>query len=257
MGSARASRSARISSSIVNCSRGSRRFPGSLEGERVYEVGPGPGGLTHALLDAGATIVAVERDRRCLPALAELQQKAGAKLESSRGMPCRSTSKRSPGKARMSSPICPTMSGLRSCSSGWLRLAALVAITDLDVSERSCRAYRGSARKRSVRASVGRRPWRSRPPGDGCQSLGVRAAAEGDFGSGPYRTDGTARRSEPEIMERLTGAAFGQRRKMLRSSLKQMPGALEAAELLGIDTRRRAETLSIAEWVSLARKLSA
>ncbi len=81
MGSAQASRSARISSSIVNCSRGSRRFPGSLEGERVYEVGPGPGGLTRALLDAGASIVAVERDRRCLPALAELQRRPGAKLE--------------------------------------------------------------------------------------------------------------------------------------------------------------------------------
>src|SRR5918996_4465122 len=47
--------------------------PGDLQGQRVYEVGPGPGGLTRALLDAGASVVAVERDRRCLPALAELQ----------------------------------------------------------------------------------------------------------------------------------------------------------------------------------------
>jgi 16S rRNA (adenine1518-N6/adenine1519-N6)-dimethyltransferase len=60
----------------------------------------------------------------------------------------------------------------------------------------------------------------------------------------------------PQIMERLTEAAFGQRRKMLRSSLKPMPGALEAAESLGIDTQRRAETLSVAEWISLARALS-
>ncbi len=58
------------------------------------------------------------------------------------------------------------------------------------------------------------------------------------------------------VMERLTQAAFGQRRKMLRSSLKQMPGALEAAEGLGIDTQRRAETLSVEEWVELARALS-
>jgi 16S rRNA (adenine1518-N6/adenine1519-N6)-dimethyltransferase len=57
-------------------------------------------------------------------------------------------------------------------------------------------------------------------------------------------------------MERLTEAAFGQRRKMLRSSLRQMPGALEAAQSLGIDTQRRAETLSVEEWVSLARVLS-
>jgi 16S rRNA (adenine1518-N6/adenine1519-N6)-dimethyltransferase len=61
----------------------------------------------------------------------------------------------------------------------------------------------------------------------------------------------------PEIIERLTEAAFGQRRKMLRSSLKAMAGALEAAERLGIDTQRRAETLSVEEWVWLARELSA
>jgi 16S rRNA (adenine1518-N6/adenine1519-N6)-dimethyltransferase len=57
-------------------------------------------------------------------------------------------------------------------------------------------------------------------------------------------------------MERLTEAAFGQRRKMLRSSLKPVPGALEAAESLGIDPQRRAETLGIDEWVKLARALS-
>ena len=54
--------------------------PGPLDGERVYEVGPGPGGLTRALLEAGASVVAVERDRRCLPALAELQEAAGNRL---------------------------------------------------------------------------------------------------------------------------------------------------------------------------------
>src|SRR4029450_5318451 len=46
--------------------------PGPLDGANVYEVGPGPGGLTRALLDSGASVVAVERDRRCMPALAEL-----------------------------------------------------------------------------------------------------------------------------------------------------------------------------------------
>src|SRR3954469_17988121 len=56
------------------------RIPGPLEGQRVYEVGPGPGGLTRALLRAGAEIVAVERDRRCLPALAELAEAAQDRL---------------------------------------------------------------------------------------------------------------------------------------------------------------------------------
>src|SRR4051812_14039745 len=56
-------------------------IPGSLDGQRVYEVGPGPGGLTRALLEAGACVVAVERDRRCIPALAELQDEHAGKLD--------------------------------------------------------------------------------------------------------------------------------------------------------------------------------
>jgi 16S rRNA (adenine1518-N6/adenine1519-N6)-dimethyltransferase len=61
---------------------------------------------------------------------------------------------------------------------------------------------------------------------------------------------------EPRIIEKLTQAAFGQRRKMLRTSLKAMPGALDAAQRLGIDLERRAETLGVPEWVSLARALA-
>lgn len=58
------------------------------------------------------------------------------------------------------------------------------------------------------------------------------------------------------MLERLTEAAFGQRRKMLRQSLKGVPGALEALAKLGIDETRRAETVSVAEFVTLARALS-
>jgi 16S rRNA (adenine1518-N6/adenine1519-N6)-dimethyltransferase len=58
-------------------------------------------------------------------------------------------------------------------------------------------------------------------------------------------------------LERVTQAAFGQRRKMLRQSLKGVPGALGALETLGIETTRRAETLSIAEFVEIARVLCA
>ena len=61
---------------------------------------------------------------------------------------------------------------------------------------------------------------------------------------------------DPGVMQRLTEAAFGQRRKMLRSSLKSLPGAADAAETLGIDLQRRAETLSVEEFVGLARVLS-
>jgi 16S rRNA (adenine1518-N6/adenine1519-N6)-dimethyltransferase len=58
------------------------------------------------------------------------------------------------------------------------------------------------------------------------------------------------------MMEQLTAAAFGQRRKMLRQSLKGLPGALDALALLGIDSRRRAETLAVGDYVAIGRMLS-
>jgi 16S rRNA (adenine1518-N6/adenine1519-N6)-dimethyltransferase len=57
------------------------------------------------------------------------------------------------------------------------------------------------------------------------------------------------------LLEAVTAAAFGQRRKMLRQSLKPVPRALAALETLGIDASRRAETVSVAEFVAIAREL--
>jgi 16S rRNA (adenine1518-N6/adenine1519-N6)-dimethyltransferase len=61
---------------------------------------------------------------------------------------------------------------------------------------------------------------------------------------------------DAKMLEKLTAAAFGQRRKMLRSSLKGLPGGIEALAELGIDSERRAETVSVDEFVALARLLS-
>jgi len=60
---------------------------------------------------------------------------------------------------------------------------------------------------------------------------------------------------DPKRIEQLTEAAFGQRRKMLRSSLKSVPGAVEALATLGIDPQRRAETLEVGDFIALAREL--
>ncbi|MFY8074157.1 MAG: rRNA adenine N-6-methyltransferase family protein, partial [Sphingorhabdus lacus] len=57
------------------------------------------------------------------------------------------------------------------------------------------------------------------------------------------------------VLEKLTAAAFGQRRKMLRQSLKAVPGALDALEKAGIAADRRPETVTIPEWCELARHL--
>ena len=61
---------------------------------------------------------------------------------------------------------------------------------------------------------------------------------------------------DPLVMERLTAAAFGQRRKMLRQSVKGLAGALDALETLGIDPQRRAETLLVEDFVAIGRLLS-
>jgi 16S rRNA (adenine1518-N6/adenine1519-N6)-dimethyltransferase len=98
--------------------------------------------------------------------------------------------------------------------------------------------------------------WRStprialhRPP------LGLRAPAQGDVGGGPYRTGAAADGVAIKTLESLTASAFGQRRKMLRQSLKSLPGGLAALEKVGIDPTRRAETLSVDEFVSVARAM--
>jgi 16S rRNA (adenine1518-N6/adenine1519-N6)-dimethyltransferase len=57
------------------------------------------------------------------------------------------------------------------------------------------------------------------------------------------------------VLESLTAAAFGQRRKMLRRSLQSLTGALDALSALGIDAERRAETLAVAEFVAIAREM--
>jgi 16S rRNA (adenine1518-N6/adenine1519-N6)-dimethyltransferase len=61
---------------------------------------------------------------------------------------------------------------------------------------------------------------------------------------------------DAKMLERLTAAAFGQRRKMLRQSLKGLPRALDALQELGIDSQRRAETLSVDDFVAIGRRLS-
>jgi 16S rRNA (adenine1518-N6/adenine1519-N6)-dimethyltransferase len=233
--------------------------PGALEGERVYEVGPGPGGLTRALLDAGANVVAVERDRRCLPALAELEQQSGQRLRVVEGDALKIDERELAGEGAHVVANLPYNVGtallLKWLGSEWPPWwRSLTLMFQKEVAERIVAAPGSEAYGRlSVAAQ-----WRSRP---GIAMIVNRSA----FVPPPKVTSavvhivptGAPAGVSPRVMERLTEAAFGQRRKMLRSSLKQMPGALDAAERLGIDTQRRAETLGIEEWVALAQALSA
>ncbi len=232
--------------------------PGDLDGQHVYEVGPGPGGLTRALLDAGASVTAVERDRRCIPALDELRLEFRDRLSLLETDAMKVDEPAIVGDGAHVVANLPYNVGtallLKWLSGEWppwwrsLTLMFQKEVAERIVAEPGSDAY--------GRLSVAAQ-WRSRPR----IAMTVNRSA---FVPPPKVTSAVvhvipAEQPEgvsPRMMERLTEAAFGQRRKMLRSSLKQVPGALDAAQSLGIDPQRRAETVSVAEWVELARVIS-
>ena len=234
-------------------------IPGPLKGERAYEVGPGPGGLTRALLDQGATVVAVERDRRCIPALVELQEEFGDRLKLVEADALQIDELKEIGSSAHVVANLPYNVGtallLKWLSADpwppWWR--SLTLMFQKEVADRIV-ARPGSAAygRLSVAAQ-----WRSRAR----IAMSVNRSA---FVPPPKVTSAIVHVEpidapagvNPNVVERLTEAAFGQRRKMLRSSLKLYPHALETAEELGIDVKRRAETLSVDDFVRLARALS-
>jgi 16S rRNA (adenine1518-N6/adenine1519-N6)-dimethyltransferase len=232
--------------------------PGNLDGERVYEVGPGPGGLTRALIEAGASVVAVERDRRCIPALEELRNQFGDRLEIAEADALKVDERALAGEGAHVVANLPYHVGtalLLKWLSGpwppWWR--SLTLMFQKEVAERIVAQAGSDAYGRlSVAAQ-----WRSRPR----IAMTVNRSA---FVPPPKVTSAVVHivpaaqpeGVDPRVIEQLTEAAFGQRRKMLRSSLKALHGAIGAAETLGIDLQRRAETVTVDEWVGLARALS-
>lgn len=231
---------------------------GPLRNEKVYEVGPGPGGLTRALLDAGASVVAVERDRRCIPALGELQAFFGDRLQVIEADALGIDEKRAAGDGAHVVANLPYNVGtallLKWLGGDWPPWwRSLTLMFQKEVAERIVASPGSAAYGRlSVAAQ-----WRSEPriamnvnrsafvPPPKVASAVVHIVPK-DAPSGV----------DPQIMGRLTEAAFGQRRKMLRSSLKAFPGAVEAAQEIGIDLQRRAETLTVDEFVELAQAVS-
>jgi 16S rRNA (adenine1518-N6/adenine1519-N6)-dimethyltransferase len=221
-------------------------------------VGPGPGGLTHALLAAGASVIAVERDRRCIPALAELQETFDGKLEIIEADALKIDERQVAGNGAHVVANLPYNVGtallLKWLGGPWPPWwSSLTLMFQKEVAERIVASPGTDAYGRlSVAAQ-----WRTK-------SRIAMTVSRSAFVPPPKVTSAVVhivpaeqpKGVDPSVIERLTEAAFGQRRKMLRSSLKSFAGAPEAAETLGIDLQRRAETLSVDEFVSLARALS-
>jgi 16S rRNA (adenine1518-N6/adenine1519-N6)-dimethyltransferase len=234
------------------------RVPGQLQGERVYEVGPGPGGLTRALLGAGAQVTAVERDRRCLPALAELGEAAEGRLRVIEGDALAIDEAAAAGIGahivanlpyNVGTALLVRWLGGETWPPWW---KSLTLMFQQEVAERIVAPPGGSAYGRLAVLAQ----WRNAAK----LAMKVHRSA---FVPPPKVMSAVVHivpRDAPAgvsaaTLERLTAAAFGQRRKMLRQSLKGMAGAMEALEALGIDSARRAETLSVEEFVEIAQVL--
>jgi 16S rRNA (adenine1518-N6/adenine1519-N6)-dimethyltransferase len=234
-------------------------IPGDLAGKAVLEIGPGPGGLTRALLCAGARVTAIEMDRRCLPALAELEQAFPGQLRVIEGDALTLDHDALLGEPYAIVANLPYNVGT-ALLIRWLagtswppRWTSLTLMFQLEVAQRIVAPAGSSAYGRLAVLAQ----WRT----EARLAMKVHRSA---FTPPPKVTSAVVHLTpaampggvSAKTLERVTEAAFGQRRKMLRQSLKGLPGALEALDTLGIDPTRRAETLSVEEFVAIARALS-
>ena len=241
----------------LNLTRKIARAAGANDGGTFYEVGPGPGGLTRALLAEGADkVIAVERDARCLPALEEIAAAWPGKLQviSDDALALDETALL-PRGVRIAANLpynVGTQLFVRWLSGeawppAWQSLTLMFQqeVAERIIAQPGSDAYgrlavlaqwRGTAR---IAMKVHRSAFT--PPPKVMSAIIHVTPAEAPAGV------------RPRTLERLTEAAFGQRRKMLRQSLKGLPGALEALAQAGIDPSRRAETLSVADFVEVAR----
>jgi 16S rRNA (adenine1518-N6/adenine1519-N6)-dimethyltransferase len=239
------------------------RAAGPLEGVTVVEVGPGPGGLTRALLALGASrVIAVERDERCVAALQELAQAFGDRLRVVAGdamqVDLASYVQGAPARVVANLPYNIATALLVS----WLTVEPWPPWYDMLVltfqREVAQRIVAGPGTKAYGRLSV-LAGWRT--TAQILFDIAPRA-----FVPAPQVTSSVVRlvprahplASDRRILERVVEAAFGQRRKMLRQSLKSLgvdaPALLTAAD---IDPTARAEEISVEGFVSLARALAA
>jgi len=243
-----------------NLTRRIARAAGPLQGASVYEVGPGPGGLTRALLAEGAKrVVAVERDQRCLPALQEIAEAYPGRLEIVQADALSLDEHKLFGHERVRVAANLPYNIGTALLVKWLTQPtffwdSLTLMFQREVAERIVAAPGGKTYGRlSVLAG-----WRARAKI--LFDVSPRAFTP------PPKVTSSVVRIEPlpqpvaeaklEDLKRVTEAAFGQRRKMLRQSLKTLL-AEDAIRAAGVDPTRRAETLSVQEFAALARRLRA
>jgi len=245
----------------LNLTRRIARAAGPLEGATIYEVGPGPGGLTRALLMEGASrVIAVERDARCIAALEdiakaypghlEIVENDALSIDEAELFRARNVS----GPVRIASNLPYNIGSalLVKWLTGPTFWQSLTLMFQREVAQRLV-AQPGT--KDYGRLSI-LTQWRAAPRI--LFDVSPRAFTP------PPKVTSAIVRIEPlpapvadarlEDLEAVTKAAFGQRRKMLRQSLKSLsPDAAALIARAGLNPEERAERLTIAQFAALAR----
>ncbi len=243
----------------LNLTQKVARNAGSLEGVTVIEVGPGPGGLTRAILALGAKkVVAIERDPRCLPALQEIADHYPGRLEVIEGDALKTDfASLAPGEPVKIIANLPYNVGTQLLVN-WLLPGpwppfwqSLTLMFQKEVGQRIV-AREDDNHYGRLGVLCG---WRT----EAHMAFDIPPQA---FTPPPKVTSTVVHLvpiekplpCDPDKLEKVTQVAFGQRRKMLRQSLKPIGGEalLARAE---IDPQRRAETLSVEEFCRIANLL--
>lgn len=245
----------------LNLTRRIARAAGPLENHVIFEIGPGPGGLTRALLAEGADrVVAIERDRRAIPALEDISRAFPGRLEILEGDAMKLDIAalavgRGPVKIVSNLPYnIGTALFVRWMSGPWPPFwTSMTLMFQREVAERIVAPPGGKAYGRLAILAQ----WRARPrilfnlpaaaftpaPKVASALLRIEPALPHDPGL------------DPADLETLVAAAFAQRRKMLRAALKPLLGAPEALLLAaGIDPQARAESIDLAGFCRLATR---
>ena len=243
----------------LNLTRRIARAAGSLENVTVVEVGPGPGGLTRALLLEGAArVVAVERDPRVTPALADIAARYPGRLDVRFADALDQTWPELVGPHRAVIVANLPYSVATLLLTGWLDSEPwppwydrMVLMFQKEVAERIVAVPGTKAYGRLAVLSQ----WRTKPrieltlPREAFTPPPKIASAVVVFE--PIKEPTPPCR--PQSLAKVTAAAFGQRRKMLRSSLKQLvPNPEALLEATGIAGEQRAEDLSVKDFARLA-----
>jgi 16S rRNA (adenine1518-N6/adenine1519-N6)-dimethyltransferase len=240
------------------------RSAGPLEEATIIEVGPGPGGLTRAILAAGARkVVAIERDTRCLPALAEIADRYPGRLEVVEADALEFDPRPLVGEGLVRIIANLPYNVGTALLTGWLTgeawppwWASLTLMFQREVAERIVADESDTKNYGRLGVLCG---WRA-------ESRILFDVPPSAFVPPPKITSSVVHltpRANPlpcrlEALEAVTRAAFGQRRKMLRQSLKSLtPDPSEIIRAAGLEETIRAENIPVAGYVALANALDA